>query len=72
MGTKRIACMEWLQQNLPEVFAEISPAEMLRHKTRKHKPVVVVPDFSAAMRDGRFASIGSIDDLKKYIVTPKE
>ncbi|KAI6234965.1 Polypeptide N-acetylgalactosaminyltransferase [Aphelenchoides besseyi] len=53
----RDRCLAWLEQNIPEAFAEISLAEIVQYKTRKHKPVVVASDFLSYARDGRFASI---------------
>lgn len=77
-GDQHEKCLKWLEHNLPDVFATLPTNnsndihnEEPKVTTIQREPIVVVADFSACVRDGRFASIGSIDEIKKYVVKNK-
>lgn len=75
-GEQQQKCLLWLERNLPDVFASLPQSKEVvieepKVMTIQREPVVVVADFSACLRDGRFASVGSIDELKKYVVKQK-
>lgn len=69
-GEEHKECLKWLERNLPDVFAKLNKndEDKSKYPIQTREPIVVVADFSSYVRDGRFASISSVDELKKYIV----
>jgi hypothetical protein len=64
-------CLQWLERNLPTVYAELVANETIQEPPKipiQREPVVVVPDFSAFIRDERSATVGSLEELKKFVV----
>lgn len=66
-GERQERCLQWLEQNLPRVHAEVT-AEPLQEKPTSVHPIVVLDTFSDCIRNKRSATVEFIDELKKLVV----
>ncbi|CAD5220135.1 unnamed protein product [Bursaphelenchus xylophilus] len=65
-GQDPIRCLRWLERHLPEVHAQMVPEQVKKYKNPV-TPTIIETVMIPEMRDGRFASIGSLDEFKKKV-----
>ncbi|CAD5213563.1 unnamed protein product [Bursaphelenchus okinawaensis] len=66
-GKDPLRCLRWLEDHLPEVYAQMVPEQVDKYKNPV-TPTIIETVIIPEVRDGRFASIGSLDEFKKFVV----